>query len=144
MRTRILAVALSLATLVAVPVTAFAAPRNATSAKVTHGDKDQQFPMKGSDFKAKVDGRLAKARERMEKRVAKLDAEKAKETRAKFDAGAAKVNAEVGKAIADGTVTQEEAKSVHHAMREMHPNKGKHARHHRGEKKDGGARGEKK
>jgi len=138
MRTRILAVALSLATLVAVPVTAFAAPRNATSAKVTHGDKDQQFPMKGADFKAKIDGRLAKAREHMEKRVAKLDAEKAKEARAKFDAGAAKVNAEVGKAIADGTVTQDEAKNVRHAMREVHPGKGKHARHH-GQKKDGGS-----
>lgn len=146
MRTRILAAALSLATLVAVPVTAFAAGdgnQGTTSAKVHHrsekGDQDKKFPMAGAEFKAKVDGRLAKAREHMEKRASQLDAEKAKEVRAKFDAGAAKVNAEVGKAIADGTVTQDEAREVHKAMREMHPNKGKHARNHKRDGKDGGA-----
>jgi hypothetical protein len=66
----------------------------------------------------------------METRAAKLDAEKAKELRARFDAGAAKVNAEVAKATADGTVTKEEAKDVFAAMRAMHP--GKHA--HKGQK----------
>jgi hypothetical protein len=146
MRTKILAVALSLATLIAVPVTAFAAPRDAGTAAKVHqradkGDHDKQFPMAGAEFKAKVDGRLAKSRERMEKRVAKLDAQKANEVRAKFNAGAAKVNAEVAKAVADGTVTKEEAKDVHKAMREMHPGKGKHggegkqAHQKRGEKR---------
>jgi hypothetical protein len=137
MRTRILAVALSLATLVAVPVTAFAAPRDGGVAKVhDKGDQDKKFPMAGAEFKAKVDGRLAKAREHMEKRAAKLDAAQAKELRAKFDAGASKVNAEVAKAVADGTVTKEEARDVHQAMRAMHPGKGNHEKH---QKKDGGA-----
>ncbi len=142
MRTRILAAVLGLATLVAVPMTALAAPQSATTAKAHQrsekGDWEKQFPMAGDAYKAKIDGRLAKAREHMEKRASQLDAEKAKERRAKFDAGAAKVNAEVAKVTADGTVTVDEAKEVHKVMREMHPNKGKHARNHA--KKDAGTK----
>ena len=58
----------------------------------------------------------------------------AKELRSKFDAGVAKVNAEVAKATADGTVTKEEAGAVRKLSRELRGHHGKHARH--GEKKD--------
>lgn len=80
----------------------------------------KNFPMPAAEFKAKVDGRTAKARQHMEERAAKLSADEAKALRAKFDAGVAKVNAEVTKATADGTVTKDEAKAVFHAAREAH------------------------
>ena len=125
MRSTILAVAISLASLAA-PTLAFAAPpQGAPSAhRAEKGEKgEKQFPMPAAEFKTKVDGKLARARQHMETRAAKLDADKAKELRAKFDAGAANVNAEVAKATADGTVTKDEAKSVFTAMRAMHPHK---------------------
>ena len=76
------------------------------------------FPMPAAAFKQKVDARQAKARERMEKRASTLSAEQAKELRAKFDAGLAKINAEVAKAVADGTVTKEEATAVRQVAKE--------------------------
>ena len=133
MRSKTLAVAISLAAL-AVPSFAFAAPAGAPAehAQRADGDKsdkaEKKFPMPAAEFKAKIDGKLARARQHMETRAAKLDADKAKEVRAKFDAGAANVDAQVAKATADGTVTREEAKDVFTAMRAMHPNRGKHAR----------------
>ena len=90
------------------------------------GDKGQgNFPMPAATFKQKVDARQAKAREHMEKHATKLAAEQAKELRAKFDANVAKVNAEVAKATADGTVTKDEAAAVRKVAREGHG--GKHA-----------------
>ncbi|MBN9166041.1 MAG: hypothetical protein J0I07_34145 [Myxococcales bacterium] len=61
------------------------------------GEKHEKasFPMPAAAFKERVDARQAKARERMEKRASTLNAEQAKELRAKFDAGIAKINAEV-------------------------------------------------
>jgi hypothetical protein len=119
MRAKILTVvALCLGTLVAVP--AFAAPTQDAPAKAHRAEKEKaSFPMPAASFKAKTDEHLAKAREHMEKRAAKLDAEKAKELRSKFNAGVATVNQEVAKATADGTVTQDEAKAVHQAMRSV-------------------------
>ncbi len=132
MRSKILAaVAVSLATLVAVP--AFAEPQNAPAKahRAEKSEKEQaQFPMPAATFKQKIDDKLGRARQHMETRAAKLDAEKAKELRTKFDAGAAKVNDEVAKATADGTVTKDEAKNVFGAMRAMRG--GKHA--HKGHK----------
>ncbi len=61
----------------------------------------------------------------MEERASKLPANEAKELRAKFDATAQNINAEVAKAVADGTVTADEAKAVRAAS----PHHGKHARH---------------
>jgi hypothetical protein len=89
--------------------------------------------MPATEFKAKVDKRQAKARQHMEDRAAKLPANEAKELRAKFDATVQKVNAEVAKAVADGTVTKEEAQAVRAAN--PHAHHGKHARNH---KKGGG------
>lgn len=70
------------------------------------------FPMPAATFQAHVQAKQAKIREHAEKRFAKLPAEQAKEARAKLDAKIAAMNAEVQKAVADGTVTKEEAKAV--------------------------------
>lgn len=94
-----------------------------------HGKKNA-FPMAAAEFKQKIDNRIAKAKTRMEERASKLSAEEAKQLRAKFDAGVAKVNAEVAKATADGTVTKDEAKEVRKAARELHGGKG-HRGHHK-------------
>ena len=142
MRSTIVATVLALATLVAVP--AFAAPgqdsrsQGNVPAKTqrAEGEKgNKHFPMPAAEFKAKVDARQAKARQHMEERASKLPAGEAKELRAKFDETVKKVNVEVAKAVADGTVTKEEAKAV----RAANPHHGKHARHHgKGHGKKGG------
>lgn len=72
----------------------------------------KSFPMPAAAFQQRVTARQAKAREHMEKRASQLPADQAKDLRAKFDANVAKVNAEVAKAVADGTVTKEEAQAV--------------------------------
>jgi hypothetical protein len=71
----------------------------------------------------------------MEKRAAKLSAEEAKALRAKFDAGVVKVNAEVAKATADGTVTKDEAKAVRQVAKEMRGTHGHGGKHHKRAKK---------
>lgn len=115
MRSKIVAaVVLAVASLVAVP--AFA-----------KGSHAKQFPMPAAEFKAKVDAKTAKAKQRMEERAKQLPADQAKELRAKFDAGTAQVDAEVSKAVADGTVTRDEAKKVREVARSAHPD-GKHAK----------------
>lgn len=94
------------------------------------------FPMAAAAFKQRIDARQAKAREHMEKRAATLSAEQAKELRAKFDAGLAKINLEVAKATADGTVTKDEAKAVRAVSKEVRGHHGNHA-HCGAEKKKG-------
>jgi len=139
MRNAIVATVLALATLISVP--AFAAPDGSRTqgnvpGKSPRAEGDQgkkHFPMPAAAFKAKVDARQAKARQHMDERASKLPANEAKELRAKFDATVQKVNAEVAKAVADGTVTKEEAKAVRAAN--PHAHHGKHARNH---KKGGG------
>jgi len=93
------------------------------------GREKMSFPMPAATFKAKIDARQAKAREHMEKRAVTLNAEQAKALRAKFDANVAKVNAEVAKASADGTVTKEEAKDVRKVAREGREGRGGHGGH---------------
>jgi hypothetical protein len=123
MRNLIVSSVLALATLVAAPAMA--------------GEQDNaSFPMPAAAFKAKVEARQAKARTHMEERASKLPADQAKEIRAKFDAGVAKINAEVAKATADGTVTKDEAHAVHEVAKSVRGHHGKHARHgKRGPKK---------
>jgi hypothetical protein len=136
MRNAIVATVLALATLIAVP--AFAAPgqgarsqgNEPSKAQRAEGEKGgKHFPMPAAEFKAKVDARQAKARQHMEERASKLPAGEAKELRAKFEETVQKVNAEVAKAVADGTVTKEEAKAVRAAN--PHAHHGKHARNHK-------------
>lgn len=110
MRSKIVAaLVLAVASLVAVP--AFA----------KGGSHGKNFPMPAADFKAKVDTKTAKAKQRMEEQAAKLPADQAKELRAKFDAGTAQINAEVSKAVADGTVTLDEANKVREVAKSVHP-----------------------
>ncbi len=128
MRSTIVAALIALSTLVAIP--AFAAPAQSDAPAKTQrsdadGQKGKHFPMPAAEFKAKVDKRMAKAKKHMEEKAASLPADQAKELRARFDATAQKVNAEVAKAVADGTVTKDEAKAV----RAANPHHGKHARH---------------
>ena len=137
MRSTIVATVLALATLISVP--AFAAPTGGQAPAKTQraeGEKNEKhFPMPAAEFKAKIDARMAKARKHMEEKAATLPADQAKELRARFEASAQKVNAEVAKAVADGTVTKEEASAV----RAANPHHGKHARHGKGNGKPGGA-----
>jgi hypothetical protein len=122
MRSTIIGTVLALATIFA------AAPAMA-------GEKHHaSFPMPAATFKQKVDARQAKARAHMEERASKLSAEEAKALRAKFDAGVAKINAEVGKATADGNVTKEEAVAIHKVAKELRGGHGRHAK--RGAKKE--------
>jgi hypothetical protein len=112
------AVVIALSCLVAVP--AFA----------DGNGKGPSFPMPAAAFQQHVTARQAKAREHMEKRASQLPADQAKELRAKFEAKIVKVNAEVAKAVADGTVTKEEASAVraaspHHGKGGGHCDKGK-------------------
>lgn len=134
MRNAIVATVLALATLVAAP--AFAAPGGGNAPAKTQraeGEKSgKHFPMPAAEFKAKVDKRQAKARQHMEERASQLPANEAKELRAKFEETLKKVNVEVAKAVADGTVTKEEAQAV----RAVSPHH-KHAHHG---KKGGGAK----
>ena len=78
------------------------------------GAGKQAFPVAGPAFKAKVEARQEKHRAKIEAKIAekKIPADKAAEVRARFAQHSAKVNAAVEKAVADGTVTKEEAKEV--------------------------------
>lgn len=135
MRTRnfLAALGVALAALVSVPAIAQAA----ADAPREHAHEHAKFPMTAADFKTKVDARTTKARAEMEKHAATLPADKARELRAEFDRGVARVNQEVTRVTADGKVTKEEAKEVRKVAREAHIGRGHHgrARHH---KTDGG------
>jgi len=114
--------------LVSVPAIAQAgtdAPREAGA------HQHANFPMTATDFKTKVDTRIAKAREGMEKRAATLPADKARELRAEFDRGVVRVNQEVTRVSADGKVTKEEAKEVRKVAKEAHIGRGHHGRGHK-------------
>jgi len=70
------------------------------------------FPMPAAAFQQHITQKVTKIREHVEKRATTLPADQAKELRAKTDAAIAQMNAEVQKAVADGTVTADEAKAV--------------------------------
>ena len=103
MRSTIIAIGLALSTLLAVP--AFA----------DEGRSAPNFPVPAAQFQQHISARQVKAREHMEARASKLPANEAQALRAKFDERIAKENAEVAKAVADGTVTKDEAKAVRDA-----------------------------
>ncbi len=75
-------------------------------------DRHPSFPMPAATFKQHIDAKQAKMRQHAEKRIAQLPADQQKDARAKLDAKLAAMNAEVAKAIADGTVTKNEAHAV--------------------------------
>jgi len=108
----IAALAVALTTAIAVPAFAHENP--------------QDFPMPAATFQRHVDRRLARARARMEDRIVehKLTDAQASEVRARFDAVAAQVGVEVQKAVADGTVTLDEARAVRAVARELRGHRG--------------------
>ena len=116
-----------------VPVYAFAddTAARARVEKKEKGDKAKHFPMPAAEFKAKVDGRITKMRARIESKMKEkgVAADKQKTALANFDAGASKVRAAADTAGKDGTVTKEEAKSVHDLAKQLrkdaHPKGGK-------------------
>ena len=89
------------------------------------------FPMAAAEFKEHVEARIAKARSHLETRIAErnLTPEEATARRAKFDAGVGIVNAEVAKAVADGTVTEEEANAVREVAKALHGHHGHGHKH---------------
>jgi len=131
---RIHAVALAIASTFVV-TSAFAAPCADTSAqsqcqartgRVGHGHGEKQnFPMKGAEFKAKIDQRVGKARTRLDEGITKrkLDDAKAKEVRARFEEGVVRLNEEVKMVIADDVVTADEAKGVRELSRALRPHR---------------------
>ena len=72
------------------------------------------FPVAGPEFQQKVTAKIEKHRAKMEAKLTEknIPADKAAKIRARFAARSARVNAAVEKAVADGTVTKEEAKEV--------------------------------
>jgi hypothetical protein len=120
MKKMMFALAATFASLVALPALA------------DEGHQKPSFPMPAAQFKQHVDAKQAKMRERMEKRASSLPADQAKDVRAKFDAAVAQVNAEVAKAVADGTVTKDEAAAVRAAS--PHHGKGGGCEHGKGDK----------
>ena len=109
--------ALGLALMVSVPAMAMAGQDGAGQAGAgPDGGSGQKphvvFPMPATAFSAKITTREQHARERMEREAATLPADKAKELRANFDRGVVRVNVEVARVSADGTVTKDEAKEV--------------------------------
>jgi hypothetical protein len=115
MRIALLATTLTFATLLA------AAPASAAP-----HSPEGRFPMPAAAFKERVEARRAKAREHIEQRAQGLDAERAKDIKQRFEAQCARVDAEVSKATADGTVTRDEAREVRKL--ERHPRHLRHAR----------------
>lgn len=99
-----------------------------TAAAKGRGGHGKNFPMPAAEFKTHTEARLAKAKEHLEAHISKkqLPAEKAKELREKLAAVTVKVNAQVEKATADGTVTKEEAKEVRAILKEARGGRGGH------------------
>jgi len=125
------ALALSLSLVSSSVALAAPAQKPAAAKHQGKGDHDKKFPMKADEFRQHVAGRVTKAREHMEKRIStrNVPEDKAKEIRAKFDAGVAVLNQKVEAVCADGTVTKEEAKEVHDLVHRM-------VQHHKQGKKD--------
>jgi hypothetical protein len=104
MRSTIVAVVFAISTLFA------AAPAMAQS---------DTYPMPAATFEQLMASRKATAREKMERYASHLSPDEATAYRAKFDAAVAKVDAQVAKATADGTVTKDEAIVVAQVAREL-------------------------
>ena len=81
--------------------------------------------MPAATFKANVEKRIEKGRERITERMAKknVPADKQNVILTKYDAGAAKVIVEVDKVGADGTVTKQEAAQVRALARSLRGHK---------------------
>jgi hypothetical protein len=112
--TLIAALAIAVTTAIAVPAIAHENP--------------QDFPVPAATFQRHVEHRIARARARMEEKIAQrnLPDAQAQEVRAHFDSVAASVQAEMQKAVADGTVTLDEARAVRAVARQLRSRHGHH------------------
>lgn len=128
-RTRAVLAVLALSLVVASTGVAFAGDRGS--------HEKLAFPVAAATFKQHVEARTEERRVKMEAKIAEhnVPADKAAEIRARFAAGVVKVNAEVEKAVADGTVTKEEAMAVRQVVKEM---RGHHGHGDKGKKGKGG------
>ena len=115
MRSKILIGVLALVTLV--PALSFA--QGGEGGKKEHAS----FPMPAAEFQQHVAARQTKMKEHLEKKLAGMPADKQQEIRTKVAAKEAAVNAAVVSAIADGTVTADEAKAVRAAGGKHHHTK---------------------
>jgi hypothetical protein len=79
------------------------------------------FPMSAADFRQHVSQRLEHARARMEERIARdqIPADKATEMRTRFQSAIAQIDTRVDEVCSDGTVTKEEALTVHDLSRSL-------------------------
>ncbi|MFI5301853.1 MAG: hypothetical protein ACHREM_27505 [Polyangiales bacterium] len=78
-------------------------------------ESEHKFPMPAVDFRKHIAAKEERAREHMEKYIAKkeLTKEQADELRGRFDVALAKLDKRVDEVCSDGTVTKEEADTVH-------------------------------
>lgn len=115
MKTPALVVALSLLLTGATP--AFA---DTTSIAHEHDD-DKNFPMAAADFRAHVTRRETHLREHVEKFITEkgVAKDKADALRATLNAGIAKIDKRVDEVAADGTVTKDEAATVHALIKNL-------------------------
>jgi hypothetical protein len=111
--------------LLSLPLLTFAASASAEDGK-THKNHPT-FPITAADFQARHDARVVKMRAKLEARITekKVDAEKAKMMRERFETRTSAVQIAINKAKADGTVSKEEAKEVRQVA---HP--GRHGKRH--------------
>jgi hypothetical protein len=93
----------------------------ATAASALAQKAAPSFPMPAAEFEEHVAHRLARARARLEKEISdgRLPDSQADGLRAAFNEGASSVGIEVQRAVADGTVTREEAAAVRAAFRQL-------------------------
>lgn len=110
---------------IAVAVLAAALSATVASPVFAH-ENPQDFPMPAATFERHVEGRLRRAKARMEEDIAArgLAPADAQALRQRFDSVAAAVEAETRKATADGTVTLDEARAVRAVARQLHAHRG--------------------
>lgn len=117
-RPLLVALSLAFATTAAAPAFAEGARAKAAEHKggkhKNKGDKAKHFPMTADNFTKMVDGRISKAKTKLEGALAKHKVEDAKKTKIlkDFDDGAATVKAAAKRVGKDGEVTKDEAKEV--------------------------------
>ena len=115
----------------------------AKTVEVKQGKGDKKFPMEGQKFLEKVDGRIAKARERLVQKMEerKVPAEKRAKILKEFQQGSAKIRGAARAAAKDGTVTKDEAERVREirkAVRQEFREKFPHGKGKRGGKRGKG------
>jgi len=118
MFSRTIRIAVAAVSLVALPAFAYADGNTAKADHAGHvkdkGGKKAQFPMDADTFRAHVEKRISKGREKLVEHMQKknVSADKQSAILAKFDEGSKQVREATDKVCADGTVTKEEAQSV--------------------------------